>query len=127
MINLVNKLNLNKNIKFLGYVSNNKKIKLINNARALVNPSLLGPTNIPQIEAFFCGCPAIVANIFASKEQCGNSAIYFDPYDPSSIASSLQKIWASDSLYKLYKKKSINKSKDYSIKKFSENLITNFF
>ena len=127
MINLVNKLNLNKNIKFLGYVSNNKKIKLINNARALVNPSLLGPTNIPQIEAFFCGCPAIVANIFASKEQCGNSAIYFDPYDPSSIASSLQKIWASDSLYKLYKKKSINKSKNYSIKKFSKNLITNFF
>lgn len=127
IINLVAKLNLKKNIKFLGYVSNNKKIKLIKNARALINPSLLGPTNIPQIEAFFCGCPAIVANIFASKEQCGNSVVYFDPYDPDSIALSIKKIWNSDNLYKLYKKKSISKSKDYSIEKFSKKLITNFF
>jgi glycosyltransferase involved in cell wall biosynthesis len=124
---LVSKLDLKKNIKFLGYVNNNKKISLIQNARALINPSLLGPTNIPQVEAFFCGCPVIVANIFASKEQCSNGAIYFNPNDYYSIATSIEKIWNSDKLYRLYKKKSLKKANDFSFEKFSSQLLRNFF
>ena len=56
-----------------------KKASLISNARALINPSFLGPTNIPQLEAFNYDCPVILSNVFASKEQCSNNVIYFNP------------------------------------------------
>ena len=120
-------LNLNKNVIFLGFVSEQKKIQLISNARALINPSVLGPTNIPQLEAFNYGCPVLLSNIFAAKEQCANSVIYFNPYSEKSIANSINKIWNSDKTFLLYKKRSILISKKYSFENYSKNLIKNIF
>ena len=85
-------------------MSDKKKASLISNARALVNPSF-GPTNIPQLEAFNYDCPVIVSNVFATKEQCLNNVIYFNPHYEESIAKSIEKIWGSNDFYSLYKKK----------------------
>jgi len=124
---LTQKLGVEKNIEFLGYVSENNKAKLITNARALINPSFLGPTNIPQIEAFKLSCPVILSNVFAAKEQCGDSAIYFDPNYPESIAASIERIWESDYLYELYSSKSSSRFKNFTHEKFSSDLIRNIF
>lgn len=122
---LVKKLELVKNVVFLGFISDKDKASLIYNSRALVNPSYLGPTNIPQLEAFNYACPVILSNVFAAKEQCLNNVIYFDPNFEDSIAKSIEKIWAMDELFLLYKKKSFEISKKYSFEIFSENLIKN--
>lgn len=124
---LVLKLDLEKNVIFEGFVSDKKKASLISNARALVNPSFLGPTNIPQLEAFNYDCPVIVSNVFATKEQCLNNVIYFNPYYEESIAKCIEKIWSSNDFYSLYKKKSSEIKKKYSFQSFSENLIKNIF
>ena len=124
---LVSQLGLENNVLFLGFVSDQEKANLIANARALVNPSFLGPTNIPQLEAFNYHCPVILSNVFASKEQCSNKVLYFDPFFEESIAKSIEKIWVSDEIYNLYKNKSIQISKKYSFQKFSEELIKNIF
>ena len=124
---LTQKLGLEKNIEFLGYISENNKAELITNARALINPSFLGPTNIPQIEAFSLGCPVVISNVFAAKEQCGDSVIYFDPNYPESIAASIERIWASDYLYELYSSKSLSRFKNFKFEKFSNELIRNIF
>ena len=124
---LVLKLDLEKNVMFEGFVSDKKKASLISNARALVNPSFLGPTNIPQLEAFNYDCPVILSNVFASKEQCLNNVIYFNPHYEESIAKSIEKIWNNNDIHSLYKKKSSKISKKYSFQNFSENLIKNIF
>ena len=124
---LVFKLDLEKNVIFEGFVSDKKKASLISNARALINPSFLGPTNIPQLEAFNYDCPVILSNVFASKEQCSNNVIYFNPHYEESIAKSIEKIWSSNDFYSLYKKKSSEIKKKYSFQSFSENLIKNIF
>ena len=111
---LASKLGLENNVLFLGFVSDKEKASLIANARALINPSFLGPTNIPQLEAFNYHCPVILSNVFASKEQCSNKVLYFDPYFEESIATSIEKIWVSDEIYDLYKNKSIQISQKYS-------------
>ena len=121
------KLNLNKNVTFLGFVSKQKKVQLISNARALINPSVLGPTNIPQLEAFNYGCPVLLSNIFAAKEQCTNSVIYFNPYSEKSIAKSIKKIWNDNKIFLVYKKRSNLISKKYSFDKYSKNLVKNIF
>ena len=124
---LASKLGLENNVLFFGFVSDKEKASLIANARALVNPSFLGPTNIPQLEAFNYHCPVILSNVFASKEQCSNKVLYFDPYFEESIATSIEKIWVSDEIYDLYKNKSIQISQKYSFQKFSDELIKNIF
>lgn len=122
---LVKELNLEKNIKFVGYVTESEKANLIKNARALINASFLGPTNLPQLEAFCYGCPVILSNVFAHKEQCGNSVIYFNPSNRKQIANAIEKIWVSDLLYSKYKIKSYKMAKKYSLKNFSTNLVNN--
>lgn len=124
---LVFKLDLEKNVIFEGFVSDKKKASLISNARALINPSFLGPTNIPQLEAFNYDCPVILSNVFASKEQCSNNVIYFNPHYEESIAKCIEKIWSNNDIYYLYKKKSSEISKKYSFQSFSETLIKNIF
>lgn len=121
----VEKNDLKDNIIFLGFISNQEKAYLISNARALVNPSFLGPTNIPQLEAFRYSCPVILSNVFAAKEQCLDNAIYFDPSFEDSIAKSIEKIWSIDEIFYLYKKKSEAISKRYSFENFSNNLAKN--
>ncbi len=125
--NLVKKLNIENNILFLGFVTDQEKASLITNARALINPSFLGPTNIPQLEAFNYNCPVILSNVFASKEQCSNNVLYFDPYFEQSIATSIERIWNSDQIYNLYRNKAEKVSKKYSIQIFSDNLVKNIF
>ena len=105
----------------------NKKALLISNARGLINPSVLGPTNTPQLEAFNYGCPVLVSNIFAAKEQCTDSVIYFNPFSEKSIAKSIKKIWNNNKIFLMYKKKSNLISKKYSFEKYSKNLVKNIF
>ena len=125
LIKLVKELKLTKNIKFIGYVSEREKVNLIKNARALINASFLGPTNIPQLEGFCYSCPVILSNVFAHKEQCGNSVIYFNPHDREQIANAIEKIWVSESIYRKYKVKSYKMAQKYSLKNFSTNLVNN--
>ena len=67
----------------------------------------------------------ILSNVFAHKEQCGNSVIYFNPSNRVQIANAIEKIWVSDSVYRKYKVKSNKMAQKYSLKNFSEELVNN--
>ena len=115
--------NCEKNIIFYGYVNSLFLSNLYSNARALVMPSFLGPTNIPPIEAFLHACPVLLSDVYAAREQCKNNALYFNPNSVKSIYLAINKIWFNDKIYKRKKNKSKLKSKVYSIKNFSKKLI----
>lgn len=55
-------LQLDENVEILGYVDNKNLRSLISNARALVFPSLLGPTNLPPLESLILGTPVVVTD-----------------------------------------------------------------
>jgi glycosyltransferase involved in cell wall biosynthesis len=87
---LVSELDLNRYVHYLGYVKDNQIIELYKNAFALVMPTYFGPTNIPTLEAFFYGCPAVISDLPGVREQAQNAAVYFNPDDPEDIARKLQ-------------------------------------
>jgi len=86
----VDNTGLNSNIIFLGYIPDNKLVKLYSNALALVMPTFFGPTNIPPIEAIILGCPPIVSGIYGMPEQFEDAALYFNPEDPFDIADKIE-------------------------------------
>jgi glycosyltransferase involved in cell wall biosynthesis len=86
----VKQADLEHRVHILGYVEDCEISWLYKNAFALVMPTFFGPTNIPPLEAFKYGCPAIVSRIYGMPDQLGDAALYFDPHRPEEIAEGLR-------------------------------------
>jgi glycosyltransferase involved in cell wall biosynthesis len=88
--NLVDIYALGNYIEFKGYVSEDMLLQLYKTSNACVFPSLIGPDNLPPLEALASGSNAIVADISGAKEQFGDFATYFDPYDATNLSQVVQ-------------------------------------
>ncbi len=86
---MIHDAGLEEQIRILGYVDNAELTALYHRASALVFASFFGPTNIPPLEAAASGCPVIISDIYAHREQLGDDALYFDPKDPQELAEVL--------------------------------------
>jgi glycosyltransferase involved in cell wall biosynthesis len=90
-------LQLTAQVKFLDYVPYAELPRLINQAIALVFPSLCEGFGLPALEAMACGTPVIASNLSALPEVVGDAAILIDPYSVSAIAAAMHTI-ATDSV-----------------------------
>jgi glycosyltransferase involved in cell wall biosynthesis len=91
-------LDLGDRVHFVGYVPDDDLRGFYVRARALVMPTLFGPTNIPPLEAMAAGCPAVVSRIYAMPEQLGEAGLYFDPRSVEDIAVQIRRVWHDDAL-----------------------------
>jgi glycosyltransferase involved in cell wall biosynthesis len=91
-------LGISHKVRILGFVTTDDLIGLYSNARALVYPSFSGPENLPPLEAFALGCPAIVSNYRGAEEQLGDAALLFDPANPAAIAKAITDVVKDDAL-----------------------------
>ncbi|WP_406538421.1 glycosyltransferase family 4 protein [Fibrobacter sp.] len=68
-----------KNVKFIGYISDEDFVLLAKNCKAFLFPSFYEGFGIPPLEAMSVGAPVIVSNIPVLKEIFEESAHYIDP------------------------------------------------
>jgi len=68
------------------------------NAAAFVFPSRYEGFGIPILEAFGCGCPALVADASCFPEIAGDAALYFHPDDRDSLRGALEKVLGDPAL-----------------------------
>lgn len=64
-------------VHFLGFVSYEEMKYLYKHATGMVFASLMGPNNLPPMEAAYLGCPVILTDIPGHIEQLKDSALYF--------------------------------------------------
>lgn len=76
----------------LGYVTNSTLYCLYKKAIALVFPTLLGPTNMPILEAMELDCPVLCSDLEGHKEMLPGYSGFFDALDPLSISSQFKRI-----------------------------------
>jgi glycosyltransferase involved in cell wall biosynthesis len=69
---------------------------LYKNARAFIFPSLYEGFGLPVLEAFSCGCPAIISNSSSLPEIGGGGAMYFEPNDRESILHAVETVLFND-------------------------------
>jgi glycosyltransferase involved in cell wall biosynthesis len=91
-----NHLGLNHQVKFLNYVPYNQLPILLNNAIALIFPSLWEGFGLPILEAMACGTPVITSNLSALPEVAGDAAILVNPYNTMELSAAMHSI-ATDS------------------------------
>jgi glycosyltransferase involved in cell wall biosynthesis len=119
---LINDLDLKNQVIVLNYVNNQELVALYKKALALVMPTFLGPTNIPQLEAFAIGCPVITSNIYGIPKQVNDAAILVDPYDPQDIAEKILIVWENERLRMELVNNGYIKHKQWNLNHFSKNL-----
>jgi len=95
---LVEKLNLQKNITFLGYIPNEFLKGIYLKSAGLVMPTYFGPTNIPPLEAIFLGRPMAVSGIYGMPDQLGGAALYFNPNSVNEIAEKMKMLWIDENV-----------------------------
>ena len=85
----VRELSLDENVTFTGHVDEATLSSLYITSNALVFPSLVGPDNLPPLEAMSHGARVIVGDIPGAREQLREFATFFDPLDSSQLAKQL--------------------------------------
>lgn len=111
---LIDKIDSNPRIKFAGRVSDSALVDLYRNAEAFIHPSFYEGFGIPPLEAQACGCPVICSNIASLPEVCGDSALYFDPYNTVDIASKIDNLLVDSNLSQSLVKKGYENIKRFS-------------
>ncbi|WP_299097505.1 glycosyltransferase family 1 protein [uncultured Winogradskyella sp.] len=89
VLKFIDSIGISDQVNYVGFLSNEELFTLYKNASALVFPSLLGPTNMPPLEARAIGCPVLCSDFVGHKEQLGDGALYFNPENEDEIAKSM--------------------------------------
>ena len=107
-------------IIFMGYVPDADLVGFYHRARAMMMPTFFGPTNIPPLESFVCGCPTAVSNIYGMPEQVGDAALLFNPLSVNEIAAVMEKLWVDDALCSKLCSKGHAKTKEWNQEHFAD-------
>jgi glycosyltransferase involved in cell wall biosynthesis len=94
-------LGVEHQIYSIGYVGDDEMSALYHDALALVMPTYFGPTNIPVLEAWQCGCPVLTSDIRGIREQVGDAALRANPNSADAIADGIARIITDSGLRSL--------------------------
>jgi len=93
---------------------------LYERAIVFVFPSLYEGFGIPVLEAFACGCPAVLANTSSLPEVGGDAAVYFDPHSIEGMRAVIEKVILSESLREELAEKGKQRARTFSWRKCAE-------
>lgn len=111
---------------FIGYVDDEKLMDLYANCYAFIYPSLSEGFGYPPIEAMKYGKPVIASPFTAISEICGDSVLYFNPYDCLEIYNRILML-LNDNIYNKLSQKSLDRYDFISQKQDSDlDLLVNY-
>lgn len=95
---IIKELGMEYQVFHLGFVSDKEIVALYKKSVALVFPTLIGPTNIPPLEAIILGTPVICSNLFEMPNQIGKAGMFFNPFKEEDMAEKIYKVWQNQEL-----------------------------
>lgn len=117
LIAQIEHLNLSNRVRFLSYFPYSELPTLINQAIALVFPTLWEGFGLPILEAMACGTPVITSNVSSMPEVAGDAAILVDPYNEAEIADAMNAIATNPQLHHELRQKGLDRAKQFSWEK----------
>jgi len=93
---LAAELEINQNVRFLGYVSDEIVVQLLTHTEALLFLSLYEGFGLPILEAMAVGAPVVTSNVTSMPEIAGDAAITVDPTDDNAMVEAMKAIYLND-------------------------------
>ena len=113
---LVEKLGIQKDVIFTGYIPDDDLCALYTLADIFMFPSLYEGFGLPILEAMACGCPVITSNISSMPEVAGDAALLVNPYSVNDIAKAIERIYCDKNLRKQFVNKGYAQIKKFTWK-----------
>ncbi|MFA0834453.1 MAG: glycosyltransferase family 4 protein [Methanobacterium formicicum] len=110
----IEKLNLNDQVIFPGYISVEDLVRFYNAADLFVYLSFYEGFGLPPLEAMACGTPVITSNTSSLPEVVGDAGVMVDPLDEEALTSSMHQILCDERKRNKLRDKSILRAKDFS-------------
>jgi glycosyltransferase involved in cell wall biosynthesis len=119
----VRELGIAPQVKFLDYVSCDDLPIILNQAHALVFPSLWEGFGFPVLEAIACGTPVITSNLSSLPEVAGDAALYVNPYEIKNIVEAMNRVTEDEKLRKQLIELGLERAKKFSWQKTANETI----
>lgn len=110
-------LGITNQVKFLNYVAYNELPTIINQAIALVFPSMWEGFGLPVLEAMACGTPVITSNVSSLPEVAGDAAILVNPYVTEEITTAMAQILCDPAWRSHLSSQGMNRANQFSWEK----------
>jgi glycosyltransferase involved in cell wall biosynthesis len=94
----VERLGLESEVVFPGYVPQDDLPALLSGARLFVFPSLYEGFGLPVLEAMACGTPVLCSNVSSLPEVAGDAALLVDPLDVKGMAKAMNRLLQDEGL-----------------------------
>jgi glycosyltransferase involved in cell wall biosynthesis len=83
---------LHKEVRFLGYLTDETLAILYRLASLFVFPSLYEGFGLPPLEAMACGTPVVTSNVSSLPEVAGDAAVLVDPTSVDAIVDGMRRV-----------------------------------
>lgn len=120
---IVKDLNLEKDVKFLGYVEGDDLRKVFEGSEFFIMPSLYEGFGMTVLEAMACKKPCLVSNIATLKEVAGNGAEYVDPMNTKEIAKKMNEMIVNENKRALLIKNGVLRAQEFSWEKCAKETL----
>ncbi|PKO02580.1 MAG: hypothetical protein CVU43_07110 [Chloroflexi bacterium HGW-Chloroflexi-5] len=124
VIEKVVELQLAESVTFLGNIDYDLLPIFNNGARIAVFPSTCEACPNIVIETLACGVPMAVSNIAVHQEICEDAVLYFDPFNPESIAQSIHELLLDIPKQNNLSNKALHQAAKYSWEASATNLLS---
>ncbi|MDO6994512.1 glycosyltransferase family 4 protein [Brachyspira innocens] len=121
--NFVKKINLEENIIFKGFVSEEEKKELLNKSYALVMPAINEPFGLTVIEALYCSCISIISNKSGVYEAVKNYSISCNTEDIEEIYKSMLLSYKDKNIKEKFSELSRSSIHNFTVSSYSKNII----
>jgi len=107
-------LGIASQVKFLNYVAYEALPALLNQALALIFPSLWEGFGLPVLEAMACGTPVIASDVSSIPEVAGDAALMVNPTDAEAIAHHMSALTRNTSLRQQLSQAGLQRASEFS-------------
>jgi glycosyltransferase involved in cell wall biosynthesis len=107
-------LDLEKQVRFTGYIADDALPLWYNTATLLAFPSVYEGFGMPVVEAMACGTPVVAAQSSSIPEAGGEAALYFNPDNVDALTSCLSAVLDDDHLAATMRQKGLAQARLFS-------------
>ena len=120
----VRALNLEGQVRFLGFADDADLPALYNLSSLFAFPSLYEGFGLPPLEAMACGVPVVCSNASSLPEVVGDAALTVDPLDVSGLAEAMRSAIEDESLRTSLVKRGLRRAAAFTWPKAAQELLS---
>jgi glycosyltransferase involved in cell wall biosynthesis len=111
---VVEELDLQDRVHFVGRVSSEDLLYLYNAADLLTLPAFYEGFGLPPLEAMACGLPVVVSNVASLPEVVGDAGLLVDPHDVDELTVAMWRVLNDDALRQEMREKGLRQATRFS-------------